>query len=116
MLRREPGKIFFPKDKDTTLKRLLEKGDTVLNRTLTTAFNRTTEDIIKSFKEFPDVAIKNTVCAVPYLIRKLREFKAMETPSNLRRRHFKDLPQRLGNTSKYTLSKDKFHLFKNFAK
>ena len=92
-----PGKIIFPDDRQNALQKLLTVGEKVLNQTLTFALDSTKMDVIKSFKEFPEVAVKNTVCTVPYIIRKIRDYQAMQNPSSLRRRHFKHLLRKSGN-------------------
>ena len=97
LLKGNPGKIIFPDDRQNALQKLLKVGEKVLNQTLTSAFNTTTMEVIQSFKEFPEVAVKNTICTVPYIIRKIRDHQAMKNPSSLRRRHFKQLLRRSGN-------------------
>ena len=92
-----PGQIFFPDDRKNTLQHLIEEGNNVINRTLTKSFNQSTETFVKSVKDFPHQVMRNTLCAVPYLARKLRQSQVMENPSILLRRHFKNVRRRSGN-------------------
>ena len=97
VLKGNPGKIICPDDGQNRFQRSLNVGEKVWSQTLTSALNNTIMDVITSFKEFPKVADENTVYTVTYIIRKIRDYEAMQNPSSLRQSHFKNLLQELGN-------------------